>query len=205
LNYCKNHETKQNIVNNYNLKNDNDIQISRTSFYEKEKLIPSKCYLDIFNKLYKLHNKYFGSDDEYIKIAVDGTYNNTNKYNIKDYLETSLNLGFFNVSEQIPIELTFEGIEGKNKELSLLSKYIIKNKEKFYKTILILDRAYCSDDFFKLLKEHDIKYVIRIRNNCKNFKNERIVNFIEEQSVNVQNNDIDNHLIDNKKFKSVVL
>ncbi len=68
LNYCKNHETKQNIVNNYNLKNDNDIQISRTSFYEKEKLISSKCYLDIFNKLYKLHNKYFGLNDEYILI-----------------------------------------------------------------------------------------------------------------------------------------
>ncbi len=35
------------------------------------------------------------------------TYYNTNIKNIKDYLETSLNMGFFVVTYDIPIELIF--------------------------------------------------------------------------------------------------
>ena len=45
------------------------------------------------------------SDDKHKKflkrIAVDGTYNNTNIYNIEGILETSLNLGFFDIDEEI--------------------------------------------------------------------------------------------------------
>ena len=42
-------------------------------------------------------------------IAIDGTYNNTNVYNIKGFLETSLslNMGFFDVYNEIPLDLTF--------------------------------------------------------------------------------------------------
>jgi hypothetical protein len=46
-------------------------------------------------------------------IVIDGTYNNTNVYNIKGILETSLslNMGFFDVYNKIPLDLTFCGLE----------------------------------------------------------------------------------------------
>jgi hypothetical protein len=72
-------------------------------------------------------------------------------FNIKGYLETSLNLGFFDVNSQIPLDLTFNGIKNKNNELQVLIKYIADNKDKFNGVILILDRAYCSYKFIDYL------------------------------------------------------
>lgn len=138
FNYCKPNETKLKIVsdlhfkNNYKEQNYNNIIISRNTFDEKEKSIPISYYLDIFNKLTNLYNKNFKSinDKDLINIIiVDGTYNNTNKYNIVDYLETSLNFGFFNLNDEIPIDLTFNSIGEKNNELKVLIKYIEKHKK----------------------------------------------------------------------------
>ena len=44
-------------------------------------------------------------------IAIDGTYNNTNVYNIKGFLETSLHMGVLDVYNEIPLNLTFCGLE----------------------------------------------------------------------------------------------
>jgi hypothetical protein len=212
--YCKPNETKLKIVSDYNFKNNNkdknnnDILISRNTFYEKEKSIPVSYYLNIFNKLTNLYNNNFKNknDKELNIIIVDGTYNNTNKYNIKDYLETSLNLGFFNLNDEIPIDLTFNSIGDKNNELKLLTKYIEENKNKFNNCILILDRAYCCYEFINKLNDYKINYIIRFKNNCKNIPtNNRIIEFESESFSTIENDDIDNHLIDGKKFNSVIL
>ncbi len=49
-------------------------------------------------------------------------------YNIVNYLETSLNLGFFDVINSVPIDLTFNDVLNKNNEVVLLEKYIKKYK-----------------------------------------------------------------------------
>jgi hypothetical protein len=213
LNYCNAGNTKFKIVADFNFNNDkkdkngNDVIINRTTFYEKEKLIPTEIYLGIFHKIVKLYNDYFKDTGcEFKIIIVDGTYNNTNQYNIKDYLETSLNLGFFDLNNDIPIDLTFNGIKDKNNELKLLKEYIGNNKDKFNNCIFILDRAYSSYKFIKFLDENNIKYIIRFKNNSKNIpKNNRVVEFECVSRSNVENDNINIHTINGKKFKSVIL
>ena len=61
-------------------------------------------------------------------IAVDGTFNNTNILNKKGNLETTLNMGYFDVQNNIVIDLTINGYDTKNYEILQLTNYIIKNK-----------------------------------------------------------------------------
>jgi hypothetical protein len=44
-------------------------------------------------------------------IAIDSIYNNTNVYNIKGFLETILHIGVFDVYNEIPLDLTLDGLE----------------------------------------------------------------------------------------------
>lgn len=147
LEYTQNHNTKIDIVNQFNIYNNTNI--SRTTFYEKEVKIPLSYYYDVYKKLNNIIIKHFYNKRKNTVISVDGTYNNTNVKNIKGYLETSLNMGFFNVNDDVSVELIFEGQESKNKEIESLEKFILKNKNnyKFNKIIFVLDRAYCSYKF----------------------------------------------------------
>jgi hypothetical protein len=110
--YVQNHKNKLDSVNFLNkyLNLDGNKLLRRTTLYEKEIKIPLSFYVKIFNKLLSLHIELFNNKELLKKMAIDGTYNNTNVYNIKGYLETSLNLGFFDINNEIPLDLTFNGI-----------------------------------------------------------------------------------------------
>ncbi len=107
-------------------------------------LINNDIYKSLFYKVRDLYNLNFKSDD-FNLIAVDGTYNNTNINNIKHKLETSLNMGYYNINKCIPIDITFCNQENKNKEILQLKKYISNdNFKNLNNVILVLDRAYYS-------------------------------------------------------------
>jgi hypothetical protein len=179
LQYTYNNKTKIDIINIFNKDKEENEKISRTTFYEKETKISFSYYSDIYHKLILIIKKYFNDNKNNNSIiAVDGTYTNTNIKNIKDYLETSLNMGFFDVTYDIPIELIFKGEESKNKEIDALQKYITANKNQLKNVIFVLDRAYCSYKFIDFCYLNKIKYVIRFRNNCINIpKKNRIIKF----------------------------
>jgi len=204
LEYTQNNKTKSDIVNKFN--KNNNTKISRTTFFEKDSKIPILFWFTIYNKLISVYNKYFVDKQKKSIIAVDGTYNNINIKNIKGYLETSLNMGFFDVTNDIPIELIFKGEESKNKEIESLKNYLVKNKNYFNNAIFVLDRGYSSYNFIKFCVDNNIKYVIRFKNNCNNIpKNNRVIKFTNFISEVVKNDNIDTHLINNKKFSSVTL
>ena len=206
LEYTHNNKTKIDIINKFNKDKEDNEKISRTTFYEKENKISFSYYSNIYHKLISIVKNNFDNKNNNNIIAVDGTYTNTNIKNIKDYLETSLNMGFFDVSNDIPIELIFKGEESKNKEIDALQKYITINKNKLNNAIFVLDRAYCSYKFINFCHLNKIKYVVRFKNNCINIPNKnRIIKFNHSIYETVKNNDISNHLIDNKKFSSVSL
>jgi hypothetical protein len=208
--YIQKNNTKLDAVNQlntyYKFENKKDL-FKRTTLFEKEKNIPTYLYSEIYKNLLNLYNEFFIDKDIKRLIAVDGTYNNTNVYNIKGYLETSLNLRFFDINNDIPLDLTFNGIKNKNNELNVLLEYIKNNNEKFKNVILILDRAYCSYSFINYLNKNKINFVCRFRNNCKKFdkkiKDLRVINFCVKHYETINNDNIDNILIDNKKFKSI--
>lgn len=183
---------------------------TRTGLYEKSKLIDFDIYNDIFNKVKNLHTELFSDDKQkkFLKrIAIDGTYNNTNIHNIKGILETSLNLGFFDIDEEIPIDLTFEGLKI-NSEITCLTNYIKNNKDKFNNIILILDRGYCSNKLIRLLNNNNIKFICRFRNNYSNDKivnNIRVIDFKIIHQEKVKNNEIETFFINKHKFDHAVI
>ena len=96
-------------------------------------------------------------------MAVDGTYNNTNIYNVKQFLETSLNMGFYNITDDIPFDLSFCSLKNKNKEGKQLIEFIDKNKKYFKNIILVAYRGYCSYDLINLTNIRlNMLYVLEI-------------------------------------------
>ena len=88
----------------------------------------------------------------------------------------------------------------------MLQNYITKNNDQLKNVIFVLDRAYCSYKFIDFCLKNQIKYIVRFRNNCINISNKnRIIKFSEVDYDIIQNDNIDKHLIDNKKFTDVTL
>jgi hypothetical protein len=171
--------TKLNLISEYNFNNSSSV--SRTTFYEKEKLIPLITYENIFNKISNLYKELINKKTNII--AVDGTFNNTNILNKKGNLETTLNMAYFDVENNIVIDLTLNGYENKNYEILQLTNYIKKNN--LNNVILILDRAYSSYEFINYLHNNNINYIIRFKNNSKNYK-DRIINFKDTRVIKYQ-------------------
>jgi hypothetical protein len=187
--YSKPESTKLSIVSSQNF--DNKLNLSTTAYNYRDKQIDLSFYKNLYNKISSLYKKLMNIDPKKPFIfCADGTFNNINSKNIKDNLETSLNMGYFDVTNNIPIEISLEGEKNKNNELITLRKYIEKSNIP-KKSILILDRAYCSYDFIDYLINSDYKFIIRFRNNCKNFdkikneKNIRILKYFDEFKTNI--------------------
>ena len=178
--YARKYKTQKNIIDDY--KFDHKICCNNTSFYKKENKIPLKYYEDIHEKVLAIFKKYT-KKTQYTIVAVDGTYNNTN-YNNDKKLETSLNMGYFDISNNIPIEINLN-----NKQNSEISSFIdaIKNdKIETDNIIFVCDRGYFSYDLFNLLNEKNAKFVIRIKNNCKYINNKN--DFKKNNVKNIPNN-----------------
>jgi Transposase DDE domain len=165
-------KTQLEVINKYKM--DNTIDCNNSAFYRKEKKIPLEYYKNIHEKVLKMYNNYT-EQSTYNIIAVDGTYNNTNVKNNKT-LETSLNMGYFDVTNDIPIELTYKGEKYKNREIESLIERLEQCELNLSSFILVLDRGYCSYELMKFLEEKNIKFLIRIRNNLKCIKNNNIDN-----------------------------
>ena len=120
----------------------------------------------------KLYNEKIKDKNKMDIIAVDGTYinnnlflNNTKNKTNKNTLETSLCMGYYNVDDNIPIDLSFRGSKNKNNEIRELKKWITSNKIK--NITIVADRAYFSYELYKFLDLNNIKYVIRIKENSQ--------------------------------------
>lgn len=160
--YAYKNETKSQIVSDLNFDN---YKANKSNYYKKEQKIPLEYYQHLLNKVKQLFNNYSKNNLEYNVIAVDGTYNNTNFKNDKT-LETTLNMGFYDVSNCIPIDIVLKNHNNKNKEIEGIIDYISKTNIDLQKVIFVMDRAYFSYELFKLLNEKNIKFIIRIKNNC---------------------------------------
>ena len=168
FNYSFINNTKESVVSDYNF--DNNINVNRTSFYKKELKIPINYYAKILDKIKILLNKYLNKNDSnYNVIAVDGTYSNTNILNDKS-LETTLNMGYYDATNHIPIDLELKNGDYKNKEIKSFIEHLEKNNFDKDKVILVFDRAYFSYDFINKLNELKLNFVIRSRNNSNYLK-----------------------------------
>lgn len=146
--------TKESITSDLNICN--KVSFTRQAYDAKERNIPLTVYSNICNDLLNYYDNHFNKDVLKL-IGVDGTYNRDSKY------REQLNMGLFDISNSIPIELKSFGQNGKNKEIQSTINIITNNPLKFKSVILVADRAYYSCKFLKFLEEKDIKYIIRVR------------------------------------------
>jgi len=167
FNYTFINSTKLKVVSNLNYENDKKVHYS--NYQKKEAKIPLLFYKDLFNKIQSLfYNKY--SDSNYLNnknnnnkiVCVDGTYNNTNILN-NGKLETSLNMGYYDFTNKIPLELKLKGTENKNKEINSFIEDIKNNNFDANNIIFVFDRAYYSYDLINYLDKNNYHYVIRVK------------------------------------------
>ena len=89
------------------------------------------------------------------------------------YSESQTRLGIedaLDVTNDIPINIDIKNESKKNKEIQGLIDYINKSKIDLTKVIFVMDRAYFSYELFKTLNDKNIKFVIRVRNNCQHLQ-----------------------------------
>jgi hypothetical protein len=160
--YSKNETTHQNIVSKIN--DDNNTNFSRQAYIEKEKNIPVSFYEYLLNTISSFYNNYLNtindvSDYEYI--AIDGVYNTCCDR------KPMLNIGIFNVTNNVPIDITYEGNNNRNKEVKCFTQYIkdkiLTNIDKFSNVIFVADRGYHSYEFLNFLIDNNLKFIIRVK------------------------------------------
>lgn len=189
FNYCFKHKTKNEVVSFLNF--DNNINVHPSNYQKKEAKIPLSFYQNLFYKIQNLfYEKYTFNDSKQHKIiSVDGTYNNTNL--LKDgSLETSLNMGYYDFTNKIPINIILKGIQNKNKEIKSFIEDIDKKNISTDNIIFVFDRAYCCYDFINYLDKNNYNYVIRIKKSCLYLDKETNENKIKKNKKKIKNENV---------------
>lgn len=174
LAYSEIDKTKTSICSKINYDKEN--RVHRTSYYRKEQKFPVEFYGFILNRFRDIHKEFCTTPEnnqnntQYTCMAIDGTYNNTSVNQKPSKCIESLNMGYYDITNCIPIDITIHGRESKNCEIKKTEQYIkqlIKNKEydRLKRIIIIADRGYFCYDFFNFLDKNGVKYIIRLREN----------------------------------------
>ena len=157
--------TKEEISDNINILNNTNF--SRQSFERKDSNIPLSFYNYILSKICIINNNINTDNNIYLAdgpnlIGVDGVYNNDHDRNIM------LNLGIFDITKNIPIDIGYYGINSRNKEVKLFMEYIQTNISSFRNAIFIFDRLYYNFKLIEFFLDNDIKFIIRVKGVASN-------------------------------------
>jgi hypothetical protein len=146
--------------------------------------------LDELKLLFSSINYCDSNNDGLKLIAIDGMNNNDDNRNV------ALNMGYFDIENNVPLDLTFHGNENRNKEIKMLRDKIINEPEFFKNSLLVLDRFYFSYDLIDFLIKKNIKFIIRVKKTGdnlnpntklkKNIKNYSVISSIR-QNVHIVN------------------
>lgn len=199
FNYCSINKTKLNVVSNINF--NNNVQVHPSNFQKKEANIPLSFYEDLFNKIQSLFYEKYSTDDlnKNRVVCVDGTYNNTNLLN-DGSLETSLNMGYYDFTNKIPVNVTFKGKENKNKEIKSFIEDIEKKNIATENVILVFDRAYDSCDLFNYLDANNCKYICRVKKSCLYLDKEKNKDKISKKKKKIKNENV-RFILSEHKYK----
>ena len=89
------------------INSNNNTSFARQSYESKENNIPLSVYSGILGDLNIFYNCNYGNENNMKLLAIDGTYNNDKKMN------DILNIGIFNVTDGIPVNIVSQGKEGR--------------------------------------------------------------------------------------------
>ena len=141
------------------------LNFTRQAYESKENNIPLDTYKNVLSDIITYYKKNYCSNNTNKIIAIDGTYNNNHQ------IDDILNIGFFNITDNIPIDLISCGKEGKNQELKFATKYIKENMNLFENNIIVMDRLYFSYKFLNFIESNNLKYIVRVKGKGEYIKN----------------------------------
>jgi len=158
-------------INHYKL-NNNYLYATKKAYRDKENNISVDYYSLLFKKLVEFHKSNCGLKNENGKIylAVDGTNNHDKNINVM------LNMGYYDITNKVPIDLTHHGSENRNKEVQMLLKEINNNIDNFSNTIIIGDRFYFSYELLHKLYKNNISFIIRAKKKGELLENNTKIN-----------------------------
>jgi len=144
----------------------------RKAYDTKENNIPNSVYNSIFDKLKMFYYDNCVQRKQFTEIAVDSTNNNNNKHQVALY---------YDMSNDVPIDLTFNNTTNRNKEVTELIKYIELHPDEFKNTIIIGDRLYFTYKLLYFLDKMKIKFIIRVKGDGENLTplNKKVTNYEE--------------------------
>jgi len=157
LSYCNQDSTRESIIAKINM--NKKTTFTRHSFESKSNNISLSVFDSLLKELILLYDDTYRPIKRNNLIAVDGTNNLDSDNNIM------LNMVQFDITNQIPIDITYEGSENRNREVKCLISNIKDDPDKYKSAILVGDRAYFSYELINFLIEKDIKFIIRIKGN----------------------------------------
>lgn len=144
----------------------NFLDVERSSLSKKAKKIPVTFFTNLREKLFTLCQKFFykkGNKFNKKIIASDGTSS------IDHNFEVSLNMSFYDATNDLPLNLSFEGHENRNKDVKLSVEYIKNHLSEFKNCILILDAFYYDVNLINFLISQKIHFLINGRQNSNNY------------------------------------
>lgn len=181
--YCKKYTTKQEIVSSLN--NKNSTNITRQGYDNKDNHLDVSYYMHLLNEFKNYFYKSQKTKDN-LFLAVDGVYNTSLDR------KPMLNLGIYDIDNNVPINLSYLGNKNRNKEAKCFTDELKTNPEKFKKYIFVCDRGYFKYDLLKFMVENGIKFIVRVKgsgNNLnrkmklsKNIRNYDVVKFIRNNT-----------------------
>jgi len=157
--YAEKNATKQQIISDINLIN--ETSFSRQSYEFKENNISLKFYELILEEIKTFYNTYINSKND-ILYSVDGTYNSNNNRTVM------LNLGIFDVHNNIPVDIVYGSTNNRNNEVDMFIKYVKQNIDDLKNVIFVADRLYFNYKLINFLHTNNLKYIIRIKGTGKN-------------------------------------
>jgi hypothetical protein len=153
--------TKEGIVSKIN--NLNNTFHSRQAFDKKDINISYVFYRDLFYKLSEIINNNQRSKVSKL-IAVDGVCNNnTNR-------DVMTNLGLYNITNNIPIDIKYYGSNDRNNEVNKFIEYLNDNMNtiKNNNYIFVCDRLYFNYELLKFFIDNNLKFIVRIKGSGNN-------------------------------------
>jgi len=157
--YSRIGSTKEDVVSDIN--DLNDTSFTRQAFDRKENNIPLEFYSLLFNEISSILNNQSTTIGLSL-VAVDGVCNNNRKRNVLT------NLGIFDISKNIPIDIGFYGANNRNNEVKKFKQYLLSNLDKFKTAIFVCDRLYFNYQLIEFFLEHNFKFIVRIKGSGSN-------------------------------------
>jgi Transposase DDE domain len=167
MSYSQVNKTQQNILSKLNMlkleQNPNNKIYTRQGLKYKEANIPLQTYKVLYDNLASLYNEYFVESSLANLVAVDGTYNNNRMH------EVTLNLGLFDINNNIPIDLCHIGAKDRNNEVRSFINILKSDPDKYKDMIFVCDRLYYNFALIKFFQDNGFKFIIRAKKDAKGF------------------------------------